>query len=132
MIFGIGTDILDVARMEEALAKNSRFLERFFSEREQAMIRERGARSIHAAAVNFAGKEAVSKALGTGIGREVRLEEIEILRKDSGAPYVNLTGGTLRFAEACGVGEIFVSLSDTETLASAYAVAEKKDSSIVS
>lgn len=124
MIFGIGTDILEVGRIEEALAKNGRFLERFFSTREQEMMRERGARLTHTAAMNFAGKEAVSKALGTGIGKDVRLEEIEILRRESGAPYVNLLGKTRQYAESCGAGQVHVSLSDTEDLVVAYVVVE--------
>ncbi len=126
MIFGVGTDILEVGRIEEALVKNNRFLERFFSAKEQEMMRERGVRLSHTAAMNFAGKEAVSKSLGTGIGKDVRLEEIEILRKESGAPYVNLLGKTLEYAKACGVGQVHVSLSDTEELVVAYAVAERR------
>ncbi len=124
MIIGVGTDILEIARIAEAVEKGDRFLERFYTRGEQEFIRGRGRRAACTAAVNFAGKEAVAKALGTGIGREVRLEEIEILREPSGAPYVELLGGTLQYAASCKVKKIHISLSDTDTLAVAYAVAE--------
>lgn len=127
LIYGIGTDIVEIDRIRKALDKKERFLERFFSVKEQEMIRARGTRSVKMAAANFAGKEAVSKALGTGIGRNVRMEEIEILRKDTGAPFVRLLEGTSQYAESCDVGEIHISLSDTDTLVVAYAVACLKD-----
>ena len=79
MIYGIGTDIVEIARIEKVCEGNNRFLKRYYTEREQEMICQRKQRGAACAAVNFAGKEAVAKALKTGICVKVRLEQIEIL-----------------------------------------------------
>jgi holo-[acyl-carrier protein] synthase len=126
MIFGIGTDIVEISRIAKTLEKNTHFLERFYTPKEQEFLQARGSRMARGAAMNFAGKEAVAKALQTGFDRNVRMEEIEILRKDSGAPYVTLYGETLRYAGQCGVRHVHISLSDTDSLALAYAVAEQE------
>lgn len=126
VIYGIGTDLVEIKRVETAVRNTSRFLERYYTEKERLLIRERGEkRGDRTAAVNFAGKEAVAKALQTGITGQVNLEEIEILRAESGAPIVNLYGKTRQYAEAEEIDKIHISLSDTDTLAMAYAVAEK-------
>lgn len=126
VIYGIGTDIVEIQRVVKAVRNTPRFLERYYTERERLLIQERGGqRRERTAAVNFAGKEAVSKALQTGITGQVCLEEIEILRTETGAPCVNLYGKTRQYAEAEGITKIHISLSDTDTLAAAYAVAEK-------
>ena len=62
--------------------------------------------------MNFSGKEAVSKAFCTGITSEVRLEEIEILREESGAPYVVLYGATLEVAKKLGVENLATHVVD--------------------
>lgn len=123
MIYGIGTDIVEISRIAKAMERSGRFLERYYTENECEMIRKRRCPQ-KAAAINFAGKEAVTKALQTGINRRVQLEDIEILRKESGAPYVTLYNGALRYAAECGIKRIHISLSDTEELAVAYAIAE--------
>lgn len=126
MIYGIGTDIVEVSRMEQLFQKSDTFLKRFFTEKEQELILSRN-KSFEAAAMNFSGKEAVSKAFRTGITGEVRLEEIEILREESGAPYVVLYGATLEYAKKLGVDTIHISLSDTKEYAIAYAIAECRE-----
>ncbi len=127
MIYGIGTDIIEIDRIEKACADNSHFIKRYYTEREQELISRRGRRGGSCAAMNFAGKEAVAKSLKTGICRRVRLEQIEILRDDKGAPYVILHGDTLQYAKNCGIDKIHISLSDTSVLAMAYAVAELRN-----
>ncbi len=126
MIYGVGTDIVKIDRLEQIFQKNQSFLERFFTEKEQKLIRSRKRISV-TAAMNFAGKEAVSKAFRTGITSQVHLEEIEILREETGAPYVVLYGETLEYAQSCGINEIHISLSDTSEYAIAYAIAECKE-----
>lgn len=125
MIYGIGTDMVEISRLEKTI-QNKSFLQRFYTEREQQLILSRKSR-VKAAAINFAGKEAVSKALRTGITRQVHLEEIEILREESGAPYVTLYGKTLEYSKDCEIERVHISLSDTEEYAIAYAVAECKE-----
>lgn len=127
MIYGIGTDIVEIARIEKACDGNDHFLKRYYTKQEQKMIQQRKKRGAACAAVNFAGKEAVAKSLKTGICTYVRLEQIEILRGKAGEPQVTLYGETKAYAEKCGVERIHVSLSDTSSVAIAYAVAEGKE-----
>lgn len=124
MIYGIGTDIVEIGRILQAVQRSDRFLECYYTEKERQMFQERG-RPERRAAVNFAGKEAVAKALGTGINGTVQLEQIEILRGESGAPFVVLHGSTKQYAVEQEINAVHISLSDTDTLAVAYAIAEK-------
>ena len=124
-IYGVGTDLVEIARIRQAIEKNEHFLSRFYSKREQKLIHQRGHRMAACAASNFAGKEAVAKAFGTGINGKVRLEQIEILRRENGAPYVELTEDTLAYAREHHIGTIHISLTDTDSLAMAYVVAEQ-------
>lgn len=124
MIYGIGTDIVEIDRVERALQKSERFVTKYFTEKERELFAERAGRRAQCVAMNFAGKEAVAKALGTGFGQDVRIAQIEILRENSGAPYVVLYGETMKYARSCGVERIHISLSDTSLLAIAYVVAE--------
>lgn len=123
MIFGIGTDLVEIDRIARAVQRNGSFLDRYYTSKELRLIQERG-RAARTAAMNFAGKEAVAKALGTGINGDVRLEQIEILRGETGAPYVVLYGSTKKYAEEQGVGKVHISLSDTDKMAVAYVIAE--------
>lgn len=118
---GIGTDIIEVARIEKSIA-SERFLKEVYTEKEIELIKEKGAET---AAVNFAAKEAFSKALGTGV-RGFRLSEVEILRDSLGKPYINLYGAAARIA---GNTEIEVSLSHTKEYAVSFVIikGEKKD-----
>lgn len=118
MIAGVGCDIIEVKRIEEALKKDG-FLQRCFTSREIGYFEKRkwNAQSI---AAGFAAKEAVSKALGTGISG-FSMQDIEILHKENGRPYVALKGGALDIAEKLS-GKVSVSLSHTDGLAMAYAV----------
>lgn len=86
MILGIGTDIIEIDRIQKAVEKNSNFLNKIFTEKEIKMFKSKNMR-YEVIAGNFAGKEAVSKALGTGI-RGFALKDIEILRDDLGKPVV--------------------------------------------
>lgn len=116
-IIGIGVDQIEIQRILDACERES-FVKRLYSEEECQMLAKR--RSI--AATNFAGKEAVAKALGTGfIG--ISPCEIIILRNESGAPYVKLSGNAKELAKTLGVTKVHISLSDSKTMAVAYAVA---------
>ena len=121
MIIGIGTDLLEIPRMARALAK-PRFAQRMFSQEELALWERRG-RSAAVLAGNFAAKEAVVKALGTGFAG-IRPSEVEILRDAAGAPYAVLNGHARAVAEERGIARFHVSISNTETLCVAYVIAE--------
>ena len=109
MIIGTGVDIVEIERIKKAVEKNSRFLERFFSDRERAYFESRHNR-CEVAAGNFAAKEAFSKAIGTGI-RNFALKDVEILRDSLGKPYINLRNAAYTIANKKGDGIFHVSIS---------------------
>ena len=116
-IIGIGVDQIEIQRILDACEKEG-FVKSLYSEEECLLLAKR--KSI--AATNFAGKEAVAKALGSGfIG--IAPYEIMILREESGAPYVKLSGRAEELAKKLGITKIHISLSDSKTMAVAYAVA---------
>lgn len=89
MILGIGTDIIEIKRIQEAMNKNKRFLERVFTPKEIQFLKDRNLVG-ETVAGSFAVKEAVSKALGTGI-RGFSFDDIEVLRNPLGKPEVVLS-----------------------------------------
>lgn len=122
MIVGIGTDIIEVERVNRACERTG-FLARSFTEKELEIINRRKS----CAAGNFAVKEAVSKVFGTGF-RGIKLKDIEVLRDELGAPYVVLYGGAKEKADKLGIDEIKVSISDTKDMAVAFVVGTSKES----
>lgn len=91
MIIGIGVDIIEIERVRQAIQNNKNFLSKLFTEREIDYFISRNMNS-EVIAGNFAAKEAVSKALGTGI-RGFSFKDIEILRNELGKPEVILHNG---------------------------------------
>ncbi|MFV1996082.1 MAG: holo-ACP synthase [Verrucomicrobiales bacterium] len=122
-IFGIGIDVVETVRLERSLEKfGDRFKDRIFTGAEQGYCDSMKFPARHYAA-RFAAKEAISKAFGTGIGKHLGWKDMEILRRDSGEPYVILHGGAREFAEARGVGKVLVTLTHADHYAAANAVA---------
>ncbi len=120
MVVGIGTDLIDIDRIEKTLGRHSGFKKKLFSPREQEMLEEKHWRS-ETVAGNFAGKEAVLKVFGTGL-RGCKWTEIEILRDSLGKPYVVLSGGALEISEALKINEVLISLAHSKNQAIAYAI----------
>ena len=117
----IGVDIIEIIRIEEAITRwGERFLGRIYTEPELKLCRKRSG----PLAARFAGKEAVMKALGTGI-RGVGWKEIEVLAERSGKPFVRLFGKAQHKADDLGLAEMAISLSDSKEYAVAFVVAEK-------
>ena len=114
MVTGIGMDIVEVARVDKAVARDS-FVSRVFTPAEIAYCRSRGQQAGQSFAARFAGKEAVLKAFGTGL-RGGSLTEIEILPDDLGCPQVGLTGFFADFAQNKGVTKIWLSLTHTKDI----------------
>lgn len=121
MITGIGTDLVEIARVQKAIGRSA-FLKKVYTEREQELIAKRPTRS----AGNFAVKEAVAKALGCGFSG-ISPIEIEVLRDVTGMPYVVLYGRAKKKAEDKGIARIHVSITDTEQYAQAYAICETEE-----
>ena len=105
MILGTGIDIIEVARIAASYEKfGERFINRILRPTEiaYALAHKRPAPFL---AVRFAAKEAVSKAFGTGIGRQLGWQDMEVGRKESGEPYVILHDGGLRLLQkSCSPG----------------------------
>lgn len=122
-ILGLGIDLVEVARLEQSIARHGeRFLHRVFTEGEIAYCSGMKAPAPFYAA-RFAAKEAVSKALGTGIGAACGWLEIEVRRKATGAPFVVLHGAAADTAQRLGIASVLLSLSHTGHSAIAQAIA---------
>lgn len=95
MILGLGSDIIDIRRIEAVIAKHGdRFLDRIFTPLERAKAERRGERTrIATYARRFAAKEAASKALGTGFSQGVFWRDLGVVNLSSGQPTLRLTGG---------------------------------------
>jgi holo-[acyl-carrier protein] synthase len=121
---GTGIDIVENERMGDILRRRGRaFKDRVFLAREQAYCESKAFPLQHYAS-RFAVKEAVSKALGTGLGHRLGWKDIEVVRDvASGAPSVRLSPGGRKLARALHVGEILVSLSHSRHYAVAQAIA---------
>ena len=123
MIRGIGTDIVQVGRIGTAIKRTPMFLEKIFTEEERKYFKSRKD-NLETIAGNFAAKEAISKALGTGI-RRFGLLDIEILRNEMGQPIVNISD---KVKEVISIKEDFsihVSISHTSKNAIAFAIWEE-------
>ena len=118
MIKGIGTDIIEINRIENII-KNSKFLNRCFTVKEIEYLKSKNPEST---AGYFCAKEAVSKALGTGFSGFC-IKDIEIIKKNS-APYIILHNKAIDIANEKGIRNIHVSISHCRDYAVAFAVAE--------
>ncbi|MBW4029360.1 MAG: holo-ACP synthase [Acidobacteria bacterium] len=114
----VGVDVVDVVRFALALERRPRLIERLFTARERADTAERPERL----AARFAAKEAVLKALGSGLG-DASFHSIEVQRTPSGAPEIVLYAEARDLATARGVATLHVSLSHTATTATAFVIA---------
>ena len=114
-----GVDMIEIARIERGIARHGeRFLRRFFTDRERAYCQDHPRRL----AARFVAKEAVGKALGTGIG-DVRWVEIEIMHDERGRPYLELHGAAGELAQQLGLTHWDVSMSHSDTYSIAFVVA---------
>ncbi|BCZ49144.1 holo-[acyl-carrier-protein] synthase [Clostridium gelidum] len=121
MIIGIGTDIIEIHRIEKIMMRTSSFIEKSFTNNEIEYFKSKGLKG-NVIAGNFAAKEAISKALGTGF-RGFGLKDIEVIRDKLGKPVVNLS---CKIYELLEIKEfnIYVSISHSKENAIAYAVVE--------
>ena len=121
-ILGVGMDIVETKRIAESIDRfGDRFLQRIFLDDEVAYAQSMKFPHLHLAA-RFAAKEAISKAFGTGIGRDLGWRDLEIFREPSGAPQVRLHGRAEAYAKQRGVLAVYVSLSHTAEYGAASAV----------
>lgn len=122
MIVGIGCDIIEIERIARAI-KSESFILRVFTAEETAYCQRRGQQAAASFAARFAAKEAVLKALGTGL-REGSLQEIAVDNDGLGKPLVQLSGHFAMLAKQLGVKNIQISLSHSREFAVAYVIME--------
>ena len=124
MILGTGIDIIEVARIQSSYERfGDRFLQRILLPEEITYCLRYRAPGPHLAA-RFAGKEAIAKAFGTGIGSQLSWQDMEICRKESGEPFVRLHGPGQQLLVARGARHVHLSLSHTANYGAAMAVLE--------
>jgi len=124
VIYGIGTDIVKIARIQE-MKSLSAFAEKILSSKEMKIASSfNEKRLIKFLAKQFAGKEAVSKAFGTGIRKPILLKNIEILRDENGKPLLNPLGEVKKTMINLGISKSHVSLADENDYAIAFAILE--------
>ena len=124
MILGVGIDIVEVARIQVAFTKSgATFVKRILLPAELAycLAYKNPAPQL---AARFAAKEAISKAFGTGLGKQIGWLDIEVRRKQSGEPFVVLHGNGKKLFAARGAKQLLISLSHTEIHATAMAILE--------
>lgn len=115
MIIGIGLDLTEIPRIVKAYEKQAGFPMKVLTENEQQVFNQlNGKRKMEFLAGRFAAKEAFSKALGTGIGK-VGFLDIEVLNDEKGKPYI---------AKAPFIGNTFISITHTDTIAAAQVILE--------
>ncbi len=124
-MLGIGTDILRTSRIKEVLKRRGgRFASRILAARELAAYDQHPAK-VRFLAKRFAAKEAVGKALGTGIGQGVSWHDIEVAHNDIGAPVVVLRNAALARAKFLGGTQVLISISDEHEYVVAFAALVK-------
>lgn len=127
MIIGIGSDLIDIRRIEKTLERfGDRFLDRIFTETEKAKAERRLRTRVATYAKRFAAKEACSKALGTGFSRGVFWRDLGVVNLPGGKPTLTLTGGAAeRLAHLTPPGMravIDLTITDEPPLASAVVI----------
>ncbi len=130
MIIGIGSDIVDIRRIEAAIARHGeRFLKRIYTDVERERSDGKLGR-IPSYAKRFAAKEACSKALGTGMNRGVAWRDMGVVNSRGGAPTMALTGGALKRLQALILPDheaiIHLSITDEPPYAQAYVIIEAR------
>lgn len=124
MIKGIGTDIVEVGRLERATRRHGQgFLARLFTAAEIEYCEGKW-RRFESYAARFAAKEAFLKALGTGGRDGISWQDMEVVRDARGRPELVLSGNALQAARRLGVARVFLSLSHTGGHATAVTVLE--------
>ena len=119
---GIGTDLLDQRRIARVVEKQGERFARRILTPDELLMWEKKSRSINFLAKRFAAKEAISKALGTGIAKGVGFQQMMIHADELGKPLVELTGEALTRAKSLAGQEVLLSLSDEGEMIVAFAV----------
>ena len=124
MIYGVGTDIVSIERIQEILNKNrDGFINRVLTEHERALFANKSD-SAAFCAKRIAAKEAFSKALGTGIGRVVSVQDLTVRKNENGKPYFMPSEKLRLYLQEKGIKQGHLSISDESLNALAFVVLE--------
>ena len=116
---GLGTDIIEIGRIEKVISRyGQKFLDRIFTPKEQEYCSKHRMSARHFAG-RFAAKEAIAKALGTGISKDIHWTEIEIVNDEHGKPRVNFSQ---RISSVFDNPQCLLSISHCKEYASAVAI----------
>ena len=120
MTIAIGTDIVEIQRIASALERQGdKFVQRILTKSEIVEYQARG-NSVVFLAKRFAAKEAIAKALGTGIGRGISFQQLIVSNNSDGAPQVELQANAAERLKQLGGSKVLLSLSDEKSYALAY------------
>ena len=126
MIFGIGTDVVEVSRIHASIEKfGDTFARRILSDSEFESYLQSSTQSRFLAK-RFAAKEAFAKALGTGIGRGVSFQHFSVSNNADGAPQLALSDYAAELAAKLGVNHIWLSITDEQAYAAATVILERQ------
>ncbi len=124
MIYGIGTDIVKISRIEQSLGRTEGFAERIFTGAENKYCSEKAHPAQHFAA-NFAVKESFIKAFKMGLADGMKFHDFELLHEETGMPYINLSGATKKIFDEKKLSVVHVSISHDADYAVATIVIER-------
>jgi len=128
VIFGIGTDIVEMSRMESTWERfGEHFARRILMDEEMELFRQTK-QSARFLAMRFAGKEATVKAMGTGFAHGIWMRDVGITRNEWGRPLIIWSDRGQEVCDQLGIGSGYVSLTDDAGLVLAFAVVETADS----
>ena len=130
MIYGIGTDLVEIDRIAHILSKNSEaFIKRILNEHEQLLYRNRANTRAGAGycAKRFAAKEAFAKALGTGIGKIVSFQDLTVRNNEQGKPYFHVSEKLRLYLLNNNIKQAHLSLSDEKNHALAFVVIQTNE-----
>jgi len=125
MIFGIGTDIIEVERINRHLGDNNALRDKLYTPAEQEYCTRGKVTMYQCYAARFAAKEAFFKALGTGYRYGMAFREIEVLNDELGKPYINPHGKVKEYLSEQKIKHIHLSISHVKAMASAVVVLER-------
>ena len=130
MIYGVGTDLVDIERIKKIISKNKDgFVKRVLSEHEQALFVNK-AESAAYCAKRFAAKEAFAKALGTGIGQVLSFQDLTIRNNENGKPQFILSEKLRKYLVEKNIKQAHLSISDESQNAIAFVILETPDVSV--
>ena len=122
MIFGIGTDIVELSRIEDTFRRfGAHFVSRLLMDEERAIF-DKSNWPVRFMAMRFAAKEATVKAMGTGFAHGIWIRDVGILNNDRGRPEIIWSDRGQRVCESLGIGDGHVSLTDEAGLIMAFAI----------